>query len=82
VLPESFRSFEDEARKMGFAHAAVGVLARSSGRAELKHSLVMPAKAGIHACRDAARCSWIPARAGMTRSFQSLRRVGIRQRAR
>jgi hypothetical protein len=32
----------------------------------------MPAQAGIHADRDAARCSWIPASAGMTRKFQVL----------
>jgi hypothetical protein len=44
---------------------------------KLKHSLVMPAQAGIHAERDAARCSWIPAFAGMTRKFQLLRRIGI-----
>jgi hypothetical protein len=30
----------------------------------------MLAKAGIHADRDAAWCSWTPAFAGVTRKFQ------------
>jgi hypothetical protein len=37
----------------------------------------MPAKAGIHPDRNAARYAWIPAFAGMTRLFESLRRLGI-----
>jgi hypothetical protein len=36
----------------------------------------MPAKAGVHACRDAARYSWTPAFAGVTEVFESLPRNG------
>jgi hypothetical protein len=45
---------------------------------ESEISLVMPAKAGIHADWDAARCSWTPAYAGVTRKFQLLQRLGIK----
>ncbi len=34
VIPEQFRNFEQEARKMGFAHAACGPLVRSSYHAD------------------------------------------------
>jgi hypothetical protein len=41
-------------------------------------NFVMPAQAGIHAGRDAARCSWTTAFAGVTEFFRFLSRVGIR----
>jgi hypothetical protein len=37
---------------------------------EVEYFLVMPAKAGIHTGRDAARFSWTPAFAGVTTLFQ------------
>ena len=36
-------------------------------RPAVSHHTVMPAKAGIHATRDAAQGSWMPACAGMTK---------------
>ncbi len=36
VHPDTFRMFEDEAYKMGFAHAAVGAMVRSSYHADLQ----------------------------------------------
>jgi lipoic acid synthetase len=34
VHPDTFRMYEEEARKMGFTHAAVGALVRSSYHAD------------------------------------------------
>jgi lipoyl synthase len=36
VHPDVFKMFEDEAYKMGFAHAAVGAMVRSSYHADLQ----------------------------------------------
>jgi lipoic acid synthetase len=34
VHPDTFKMFEDEARQMGFSHAAVGAMVRSSYHAD------------------------------------------------
>jgi lipoic acid synthetase len=44
VHPDTFRMFETEARSMGFSHAAVGPLVRSSYHADQQaHAAGLPA---------------------------------------
>jgi lipoic acid synthetase len=46
VHPDTFKMFEDQAYRMGFAHAAVGALVRSSYHADQQaHAAGVPSQA-------------------------------------
>ncbi|MGC4244574.1 MAG: lipoyl synthase, partial [Herbaspirillum sp.] len=45
VHPDTFRMFEEEAYKMGFSHAAVGAMVRSSYHADQQAGHVLAAGA-------------------------------------